>query len=1852
MPIDPRKNFTLQKKCPIGSRNPICLALKNKEETREKKRKALELDEEGKPLKPKPPKPDKPKPPKPDEPKPPKPDEPKPPKPDEPKPPKPDEKKPIPSIFTPDIPPVSIPSQEIPTRREDIKPPLIPPPRRMGKYTELTQPMIEKARMIASVYDGQHHIQKAIDNEYFTREEAVDAFFNEENTDRIAAQNDLDYHKILTEYKDSRYMVFKKGDRVTIAFRGRANGDPADIPHIEDTILSRKKDYAYLDKLYSDIKSANPNAKIDITSYSNGGPKGLYLSEKYGLEHHTIDPVLGPKEVKLLLDRTAKSPKLDLARTNVAAVSSPALTLQQIASGDRAHMNIIKVDPVKLSPNPVKRFIEAHDLTKFTKPSPKVRTSAMVRTSLGGVAAGIVPAALASHLVDNSSLKNNEAKLGATAVGTSILTKGFSPLFSAGPAPVAETLVPLYGSFQAVDKSEKFVDTMLGDDMSDLKKQTLKGATLGGVGAGAYMATSAAQMGLVRGGIMAGQAASSFFAPAAAVGEGLEMGLLVAEGAEVGAELGAEIGAGAAPETGGASILLGLAAGVALGGLFGAYNGLFGKKEKQIKYPDDINTEVDGLKKTKLLTQQEIKQYIYNLKDRDLVNEVIRATQQGRKVYLYQDEDGGPKKLALQMSKQDLAQSIMMYKKDPDSFKGFSKKRLQMLGLNPALAEGKELVKKGDNKPELNVIELKDGTFLPGTSHEFGDMRQAHKLAVLMDETDDPTQYFISNQYKNSKYYKRVKKFKSFEEVDNITKQYLLEQADKKNQTKELEQIEEIDDTNLESLNETLRTQERRLRELIDVEEVADAVDDQLIKALRENIKLLKAKITNVSEQKQKIEEEIEEEEERERDPRSLQEQMINIDQPGQSRRGRQLREIEEEEEFPDFPEGGNRRSFIEEEEDDDGGDDTEDNYEGEREPIIGNPENDLNDLINSPNLPGFNASFYYSQRAIENWPRPAGYAFQAKYNLSNGGFGANGDGNEQTLGQALNYYRWQYIHSNNDPVARYYFIQASQNYNSFMADRQEDLNFNFADIFAISNQVTAVEAFRYLKPSLTDKFYMELPNGQSLTLTGSQIVKGVAQIDMYNQAFYNTYGTSQSVKIVNTHNQLFSVIPGTSLGRWFTKMKVGLVPVRALTTDPTTIKYTTDGLIVINDNQGNKIQFDFSTFGDRSLYELILDQAPKFNTRGNITIIALNKIYYVDGAVLENFIRVYQSQTLGVTKGVPEIPADAFKNLDILLTDKLTFTDLYNNSITLPVELLDMTYFNNYLIDNPDKPFFKVGNILITNPRNGKKSILDYSKLTNFMYNITYRREGEMPVSGPAIEQQVIVDNLIPSQINVQTDGTPLTNMDPLYYAAFYTHILKKPALADYYYQLLNLIDQYSGAIPSSEMPVKPFEYVNYKVDITGNRYFGLNKFGAETLGGDNVLKPNGMYEIDANGNGSKASEIIKLTEGKGLVNVNSDNSAFLGQDPTYYALYYTQIDENLEYVNYYLHVLDLMSSYSVKSSGASTMSQQDMPERPFGLPDYLVNLTPIPMTQLDFGTLTYGNEAASTDTAKFFKQQGLTTKPYKPQLLGATALAVKDKIINNITKENVRLTYDGQMLNNQSAIYYAMYFAHVRPNPDLLNYFLFTLDANQQANNPTIISAGQDDFIAGGLLPSDFILKPSPTQATDFLNNLAVTNDPESGIYAGDYASNNQVEQITTAQVEQIESNMKRGYVYTDANNVYFEYARPSDFNFDDWDMYPSRVFKAITLGSNAQTYAIYLPRSLFSQQELTQWDRATASQYGAEYFLPQEDFMTNPIQVFKNPNQPENARHEYVIEGRPASGNRFQYVDFVSEPQFETD
>ena len=42
---------------------------------------------------------------------------------------------------------------------------------------------------------------------------------------------------------------------------------------------------------------------MEVISYSNGGPKGMYMADKYNLPHTSIDPHLGPTELRSLLNR-------------------------------------------------------------------------------------------------------------------------------------------------------------------------------------------------------------------------------------------------------------------------------------------------------------------------------------------------------------------------------------------------------------------------------------------------------------------------------------------------------------------------------------------------------------------------------------------------------------------------------------------------------------------------------------------------------------------------------------------------------------------------------------------------------------------------------------------------------------------------------------------------------------------------------------------------------------------------------------------------------------------------------------------------------------------------------------------------------------------------------------------------------------------------------------------------------------------------------------------------------------------------------------------------------------------------------------------------------------------------------------------------------------------------------------------------------------------------------------------------------------------------------------------------------------------------------------------------------------
>ena len=95
------------------------------------------------------------------------------------------------------------------------------------------------------------------------------------------------------------YLVVTRGQETKIVFRGRA--DDGDNTHVEQTIRGITRDYSQLDTLYQTLARRNPGGEIEIVSYSNGTPKGMYLSSKYNLRHTAIDGLFGPKETQLLI---------------------------------------------------------------------------------------------------------------------------------------------------------------------------------------------------------------------------------------------------------------------------------------------------------------------------------------------------------------------------------------------------------------------------------------------------------------------------------------------------------------------------------------------------------------------------------------------------------------------------------------------------------------------------------------------------------------------------------------------------------------------------------------------------------------------------------------------------------------------------------------------------------------------------------------------------------------------------------------------------------------------------------------------------------------------------------------------------------------------------------------------------------------------------------------------------------------------------------------------------------------------------------------------------------------------------------------------------------------------------------------------------------------------------------------------------------------------------------------------------------------------------------------------------------------------------------------------------------------
>ena len=364
--------------------------------------------------------------------------------------------------------------------------------------------------------------------------------------------NNLDDYEMINDLSTKDYVVVRRGQETKIVFRGKQND--SDTPHANRVIRGQTRDYSELDALYETLAKRNPGGEIEIVSYSNGTPKGLYLSEKYNLQHFAIDGLIGPQETRALINRSPGAAHLELIKTTQTGLSSPAITAAQVALGrEITNTNITQIQPVKATGSPYEQFVEQHSLSNYqdrdrTTNRPlsqedRVPSSLRTRNIAGSVATGIVPGVLGSLLVESLTPDTpRETKLAETAIATSGLTRVISPLAGVGAVGMSETILPLYAALEASDKAGQAVDEALPTDTPAAVRGAVEGGASGAAGGAAFGAAAAGQR-LAGRAIATGVARLAVPAGYAALAtEEVGLGAAAVAGAEAGGLLASELG--------------------------------------------------------------------------------------------------------------------------------------------------------------------------------------------------------------------------------------------------------------------------------------------------------------------------------------------------------------------------------------------------------------------------------------------------------------------------------------------------------------------------------------------------------------------------------------------------------------------------------------------------------------------------------------------------------------------------------------------------------------------------------------------------------------------------------------------------------------------------------------------------------------------------------------------------------------------------------------------------------------------------------------------------------------------------------------------------------------------------------------------------------------------------------------------------------------------------------------------------------------------------------------------------------------------------------------------------------------
>ena len=352
---------------------------------------------------------------------------------------------------------------------------------------QLNKSQIENAKLV----DVSYNVHEQMDGAEGSAKPFLDGTF------KVLNEMNLNGYTLIDSLSTKEYIVVTRGQETKIVFRGRH--DDSDNPHVKQVLKGETRDYSELDTLYEKVSKLTKGSNVSVVSYSNGSPKGLYLSEKYNLSHFAIDGLFGPKETGLLINRPPGAAALELLKTTGPGTSSPGIAAAHMALGrDITNSTLTEIQQIKgENLNPLHKFVENHNLWSnyLNTDAERVPSKPSKFNVSSNFTAGFLPGVLANVLVENLNGPDvpHETKLVEAALGTSALTKVVSPLVGAGAASISQTALPVYLGMQAGDKTQQAVHSALPANANVLAKAFLEGGSSGTSAAAAYKLAENAQ---------------------------------------------------------------------------------------------------------------------------------------------------------------------------------------------------------------------------------------------------------------------------------------------------------------------------------------------------------------------------------------------------------------------------------------------------------------------------------------------------------------------------------------------------------------------------------------------------------------------------------------------------------------------------------------------------------------------------------------------------------------------------------------------------------------------------------------------------------------------------------------------------------------------------------------------------------------------------------------------------------------------------------------------------------------------------------------------------------------------------------------------------------------------------------------------------------------------------------------------------------------------------------------------------------------------------------------------------------------------------------------------------------------